>query len=114
MTRRRTLLYSWVAWVGTTPLACPLDAPPVPPPVRFADPPPDLARPAVAVRFSPGGRCAEAIVAEIDAARCTVRVLAYSLTSRPVATVSATSSSSWQTRLGFVPAMVQVSSSMGL
>jgi phosphatidylserine/phosphatidylglycerophosphate/cardiolipin synthase-like enzyme len=39
----------------------------------------------LSVRFSPGGHCAAAIVAELAAARRSVRVLAYSFTSAPIA-----------------------------
>ena len=36
MTCRRLCLTSWVAWVGLSPLSCPLDAPPPPPPIHLA------------------------------------------------------------------------------
>jgi phosphatidylserine/phosphatidylglycerophosphate/cardiolipin synthase-like enzyme len=38
----------------------------------------------IAVHFSPGGGCTQAIVAEIDRARESVLVQAYSFTSRPI------------------------------
>jgi phosphatidylserine/phosphatidylglycerophosphate/cardiolipin synthase-like enzyme len=41
--------------------------------------------PAIEARFSPGGHCAAAIVAELATARRSVRVLAYSFTSAPIA-----------------------------
>ena len=43
------------------------------------------AMPAVEVHFSPRGGCTEAIVAELDAARQSVLVQAYSFTSTPIA-----------------------------
>ena len=41
--------------------------------------------PAVEVYFSPKGGCTEAVVREIDAARTSIRVQAYSFTSAPIA-----------------------------
>jgi phosphatidylserine/phosphatidylglycerophosphate/cardiolipin synthase-like enzyme len=41
--------------------------------------------PPIEVRFSPKGGCTEAVVAEIDAARQTILVQAYSFTSTPIA-----------------------------
>lgn len=49
-------------------------------------PEPHIHHATVAVRFQPGGRSSEAIVAELVAARCSVRVAAYVLTSEPIAT----------------------------
>jgi len=47
-----------------------------------ADPP--AARTSIDVLFSPNGGCTERIVREIDAARRTIRVQAYSFTSAPI------------------------------
>jgi phosphatidylserine/phosphatidylglycerophosphate/cardiolipin synthase-like enzyme len=59
-------------------------------PVPAPRQPPGLAAPAVAapplaVYFSPNGGATDAIVARLDAARSTVRVLAYSFTSERIA-----------------------------
>jgi len=43
------------------------------------------ARPAVQVHFSPNGGCTDAIVRELDRAKRSVRVQAYSFTSAPIA-----------------------------
>jgi phosphatidylserine/phosphatidylglycerophosphate/cardiolipin synthase-like enzyme len=51
-----------------------------------APPPPPPPPPALEARFSPGGHCSAAIVTELAAARRSVRVLAYSFTSAPIAT----------------------------
>lgn len=47
-------------------------------------PAPPAHRAVVVARFSPGGHCSEAIVAELAAARHTVRVAAYVLTAGPI------------------------------
>jgi phosphatidylserine/phosphatidylglycerophosphate/cardiolipin synthase-like enzyme len=64
----RSLLISAALWLAPVPA-------PAPPAHRAA---------VVVVRFSPGGHCSDAIVAELAAARRTVRVAAYVLTSGPI------------------------------
>lgn len=49
------------------------------------EPPGPKTLPPVEVRFSPSGGCTEAVVKEIDAARKTILVQAYSFTSTPIA-----------------------------
>jgi len=46
---------------------------------------PAQARPSIEVHFSPHGGCTEAVVKELDAAKSTVLVQAYSFTSAPIA-----------------------------
>jgi phosphatidylserine/phosphatidylglycerophosphate/cardiolipin synthase-like enzyme len=50
-----------------------------------SSPPPAAVEDCIAVYFSPDGHGTEAIVNEIDAARASVKVLAYRLTSPPIA-----------------------------
>ena len=49
------------------------------------EPPGPKTLPPVEVRFSPSGGCTEAVVKEIDAAKKTILVQAYSFTSTPIA-----------------------------
>jgi phosphatidylserine/phosphatidylglycerophosphate/cardiolipin synthase-like enzyme len=71
MLRRLLLLLPLVALSA----ACDDSGPPAPP----------RPLPPIEVYFSPGGGATEAVVREIDAARQTIFVQAYSFTSRPIA-----------------------------
>jgi len=51
--------------------------------------PPAAEEDCIAVYFSPGGHATEAVVHEIDAARASIQVLAYRLTSPPIASALA-------------------------
>lgn len=56
-----------------------------PPTARKAAEPPEPAKPNAAVYFSPKGGCTQAVVDEIAKARKTICVMAYGLTSEPIA-----------------------------
>jgi phosphatidylserine/phosphatidylglycerophosphate/cardiolipin synthase-like enzyme len=71
---------AWLAALLALTLAVSGPDPPPPQPLPFAPPPP-----VVAVRFAPGPDCEAEIVARLAAARRSVRVLAYSFTSEPIA-----------------------------
>ena len=52
---------------------------------RFASAAADHTEPKISVHFSPRGGCTGAVVRELDAAKGSVLVQAYSLTSAPIA-----------------------------